>query len=431
MITNDETDPKGEQLPEHDQTPSGRENLSNIETMFNICCGITGTGLLAMAFVFRCAGLWALLIVPTVAIAGNYTGQILIDLLYETDSNGVRYRAREGYLDIGDKLAPNFGKVFVNAVNLVENLAHCVLILLLAGGIMNEIVPFINDDMWTVICSLPLFAVIFLERIRSLSKVAMATVGVGVGLIAFTTTYSLRFTANWNNTIKTGEIFDLKRFSLGLGITIVTYACQPYLPFIEKDMKNREDFGKIMNISYGVVTVIKIVSGLFIYLAYENMTHPLMTLDLPHGWLRTVSSLLLFVVAMAFFVFPMFTVFNIIDQNWPKRYRAVERVGTIKCMVRLLVMCLAIVLAVITPHFGIGIALVGNFTANILIFIVPCLCHIKFNYPNIPLRYLVIDVTILIVFTVLGVIGIISSTSELVLSSKVEDLNPTDPIKNL
>ncbi len=411
--------------------PEEPENLSNAETAFNICCGITGTGLLAMAFVFRCSGIWALFIIPVVAIAGNYTGQILIELLYDLDANGVRYRAREGYLDIGEKFLPNFGKVFVNAVNLIENFAHCVLILLLTGGIMNELIPVIDDDIWTVLCTLPLFAVIFLERIRSLAKIGLATITAGLILVAFTTGYSLRFTGHWERSFETAKIFELNRLSLGIGITVVSYACQPYLPFIEKDMKDRDSFGKVMNISYAVVTVIKVVSGLFIYLAYENNTHTIMTLDLPHGPLRTICSLMLFVVALTFFIFPMFTVFNIIDQNWPKRFKNTTRANLIRHFVRLILLCLATITAVFTPHFGLGVALVGNFTANILIFILPCACHIKFNYPNLKLKYLIVDVLILVICTILGVIGIVASLSELAISFNEEDLNPTEPLHNL
>eukprot|EP00112_Aurelia_sp_Birch-Aquarium-sp1_P008781 Seg1977.5 transcript_id=Seg1977.5/GoldUCD/mRNA.D3Y31 product="Vesicular inhibitory amino acid transporter" protein_id=Seg1977.5/GoldUCD/D3Y31 len=407
------------------------ENLSDFETFFNISNGIMGTGLLAMGFVFRCAGLWALLIVPVIAISGNYTGKLLVRLLYDVDENGERHRTRQGYLDIGEAFLPYFGKFFINVVNIIENFAHAILILLMAGGVMNEVIPAITDDIWTVICAAPLLAVIFLQRIRSLSKVAMATVTMGTTLVIIATVYSLRFSDRWGRTMATAKLFDIKKFTLAIGITIVTYACQPYLPFIEKDMRNRANFDKLMNISYASVTLFKMVSGFLVYLAYEKLTHPLMTLDLPSGPLRTVSSLFLLIVALTFFIFPMFTVFDIVDQNWPVGKDGNGPSCRMRYFVRSVLLALAVMIAVVTPHFGLGIALVGNFTATILIFTMPCACDIKFNYPNLSPRELFIDILILVISTVSGIIGIVFSSMELFKSFSDEDLNPTEPLEHL
>ena len=403
-------------------------NLSDYETFFNVSNGIMGTGLLAMGFVFRCAGIWALIIVPVIAVAGNYTGKLLITLLYTRDKHGKMIRTRAGYVDIGESFRPYFGRVFVNIVNFIENFAHAILILLMAGGVMNEIVPVITDDVWSVLCAMPLLSIVFLDSIKSLSRIAMATVFTGAALVIIAAAYSLTFSANWGRTFKSAVSLSLKNSSLAIGITVVTYACQPYLPFIEKDMRNREHFNKVMNLSYTLVTILKLCTGFFVYMAYENLTHPLMTLDLPNGPLRTISSLFLLVVALTFFFFPMFTVFTIVDENWPEDKR--DRT-TLRYLVRTVILVLALIIAVVTPHFGLGIALVGNFTANILVFIVPCACHLKFNYPNLSFKEMLADVIILVAATIFGCIGIAFSVLELVVTSNDEDLNPTEPLEHL
>ena len=410
---------------------SAGENLSDLETYFNVCNGIMGTGLLAMGFVFRCAGIWGFFIVPIIALAANYTGKILIELLYETTETGQKVRVLEGYLDLGEKLHPCFGRLIVNIINTIENFAHAILILLMAGGVLNEIVPVIADDLWTVFCSILLLAIVFLERIRSLSKIATTTVLTGTILVLIATIYSLNFSRNWPRTIRTATTFSLKNVSLAVGITVVTYACQPYLPFIEKDMRNRDHFKHIMNVSYILVTLLKIVSGFFVYLAYENMTHPMMTLDLPNGPWRTISSLFLLIVALTFFIFPMFTVFHIVDENWPESKDGSPPSMKARYFVRTAILMVAVLIAVVTPHFGLGVALVGNFTANLLVFIIPAVCHIAFNYGDLTYGQLAIDVLIVIVSVVFGTIGIVFSTLELVASFSDEDLNPTEPLQHL
>ena len=408
-----------------------QENLSDYEAYCSISNGIMGTGLLAMGFVFRCAGMWGLLVVPAVAVAGNYTGKILIELLYETDEAGKRFRAHKGYLDIGEKFYPYFGSTFINVVNFIENFAHSILVLLMAGGVLNEIVPIITDDVWTVLCSVFLLTIVFLEKIRSLSKIAMATVVTGLCLVAVATLYSLNFVKNWRRTIVSASSFSLKNFSLAIGITIVTYACQPYLPFIEKDMQNKDHFNRIMNVSYTLVTIFKVISGFLVYLAYENRTHPLMTLDLPHGPLRTVSSLFLLIVALTFFIFPMFTVFHIVDENWLKSKDG--RPPTIKAryLARTGILLFAVLIAVLTPHFGLGVALVGNFTANLLVFIIPAGCHIVFNHRQLSWIQIAIDALIVVVSVIFGTIGIVFSSIELVASFSNDSLNPTEPLEYL
>ena len=420
---------------QEENSPSGSnkngENLSDYETYFSICNGIMGTGLLAMGFVFRCAGIWGFLAVPIIALTGNHTGKLLIELLYETDENGEKVRVHEGYLDIGEKLHPYFGSTFINIVNFVENFAHSILVLLMAGGVMNEIVPIIADDVWTVLCSVLLLSIVFLERIRSLSKFAIATVLTGTVLVAIATVYSLNFSMNWKTTMVTATSFSLKNFSLAVGITIVTYACQPYLPFIEKDMQKKDHFNRIMNISYAIVTVFKVITGFLVYLAYENRTHPLMTLDLPHGPLRTISSLFLLIVALTFFIFPMFTVFHIVDENWLKSKDGRPPSMRKRYLARTGILLFAVMIAVLTPHFGLGIALVGNFTANILVFIFPAGCHIAFNYRNLTCAQFAIDVAIITASVVFGAIGIVFSSMELVASFSDDDLNPTEPLEHL
>ena len=419
-----------EESPRSESNKTG-EGLSDSETYFSICNGIMGTGLLAMGFVFRCAGIWGLLVVPIIAFVGNYTGKILIELLYETDASGKKIRVHEGYLDIGEKFYPYFGSIFINIVNFIENFAHSILVLLMAGGVLNEIVPIIADDVWTVLCSVFLLSVVFLEKIRSLSKIAMATVFTGTVLVVIATIYSLNFSVHWKKTIIKATTFNLKNFSLSIGITIVTYACQPYLPFIEKDMRNKDHFNHIMNVSYTLVTIFKVISGFLVYLAYDIMTHPLMTLDLPHGPLRTISSLFLLIVALTFFIFPMFTVFHIVDENWLKSKDGRPPSMRKRYLARTGILLSAVLIAVLTPHFGLGVALVGNFTANLLVFIIPAGCHIAFKYPNLKCLEIATDILIIAVSVVFGAIGIVFSTMELVASFSDDSLNPTEPLEYL
>lgn len=426
--TSGEEDNAAENTVENDKDG---EHLSDVEAYFSLCNGIMGAGVLGMGFVFRFAGIWGFFIVPIVALAGNYTGKILINLLYETQECGRKIRVLEGYLDLGEKIHPYFGSIFINIVNIIENFAHSVLLLLMSGGVMNEIVPIIADDIWTVFCSIFLLSIVFLERIRSLSKIAMISVFTATILTSIATIYSFKFSGNWRNTMKTATSFNLKNISLAVGITVVTYACQPYLPFIEKDMRNRDNFNRIMNVSYSLVTALKVISGFLVYLAYENFTHPLMTLDLPHGPLRTISSLFLLIVGLTFFIFPMFTVFHIVDENWPKSKDGKPPSMKGRYFVRTGILLTAILIAVLTPHFGLGVALIGNFTANLLVFIIPAGCHIAFMYSSITYIELIVDILILILSTVFGSIGIVFSTLELIASFQNQNLNPTEPLHHL
>ena len=406
-----------------------KDGLSDTETYFSISNGIMGTGILAMGFVFRCAGLWSLIIVPAVALAGNYTGKILVEMLYETDKDGIRHRSREGFLDLGELLIPRFGKYLVDIVNTIENFAHSVLVLLLAGGVMHEIVPVLGDHLWTVLCVIPVLPIVFLEKIHSLSKIAIVTVTVATVLVVISCVHSVLQIKLRMESFKIDANSDLKAISLGIGITIVTYACQPYLPFIEKSMNNREKFGKIMNISYVLVTILKIVSGMLAYVTYLNLTPPIMTSELPRGPLRTLCSLLLVVVALTFFIFPMFTVYSIIDENLPSM--KTSELSAKRHFVRSLVLMTAVATAVVIPHFGLGVALVGNLTANILMFILPCSCHIKLHYKTMTYRALILDALLLLTSTVCGSIGIVFSLMELIMSFMIDDENPTEAIEKL
>ena len=417
---------------EPDLSSEELEKVSDIATFFNLSNGIMGTGILAMGFVFRCGGLWSFLVVPLVSIFGNYTGKILVELLCEKQSDGNNVRQRNGYLDLGEDFSPAYGRLLVNTINSVENFAHCILILLIGGGIMNELVPGLTDDIWTVICAIPIFSMIFLRRIRLLAWIASTTVILGAVLVLIAAGYSFKFTKEWPKAIESGKKFSLHKVSLAIGITIVTYATHPYLFFLEKSMATKENFSKLMNVSFFGVTVLKMVTGFLVYLAYNERTHPIMTLDFPLGPLHTITSLLLFVIALTFFVFPMFTLFDILEQSWPKRLLEKDKPKRLHILfARLFLICLAVLVAVVTPHFGLGIALVGNLTANLLVFILPCVFHIKKFHSTLTSTQWIADIIIILMAVVWGITGIVFTIKELIDSFQHEDLNPTDPLEYL
>uniref|UniRef100_A0A7M5V7Z4 Amino acid transporter transmembrane domain-containing protein n=2 Tax=Clytia hemisphaerica TaxID=252671 RepID=A0A7M5V7Z4_9CNID len=122
-----------------DDTDDGKTNL--IQSIFNLINANLGTGILAMPFVIRLGGYWGILITVIVGLLGNYTGKLLVNLLYEETEDGRRVRVRDSYADIGEEFSPRFGRLMVHIMNCIEQFSHCVLLLIMPGTVIAHTFP--------------------------------------------------------------------------------------------------------------------------------------------------------------------------------------------------------------------------------------------------------------------------------------------------
>ena len=83
---------------------------------------------------------------------------------------------------------------------------------------------------------------------------------------------------------------------------------------------------------------------------------------------------------------------------------------------RPLLLSLALLLAIMVPHFGLLMGVIGSFTGTCLCFIFPCYFHLKLRWETLSKWQVFVDVFIIVFGVAAGSLGLAFSTKALVLT---------------
>ncbi|XP_002159299.1 vesicular inhibitory amino acid transporter [Hydra vulgaris] len=439
------------------------KKVSNIQTFWNIFNANQGVVILSMPFVVLSGTYLSLMFTAFVAIISNYTSKKLVRCLYDTDSEtGIEVRTRSSYEEIGEAFYGNIGKWMVYIAMLVEQLSYCTLLLILCGSILHSSFPNapIQKFHWSLLAFVLVIPNAFMMNLGQVAFVSFLTVVIGQIVYVTVAVYAVYKSDDWK--IHETPNWNVGQFFVSMGIVVVSYSSQPYMPAIEGSMKNKKDYGTVMNLTYFSITLVKVIFGLIGYLTFKEETKQVITNNLPHGPFKIIINVCVLTLALLSFTFPAYTVFVLFDKinlqnRWvnekvnkllssnvlknladseenilnastvatneesPKKKEtpkistentAQEMSKWKRAVIRLSLIGIALAVAVLVPHFGLYMSFVGNFTGMCLSFIFPCLFHIKLK--KLDKLEMIIDVIILIFGTFSAGAGMYFSTKALV-----------------
>ena len=401
-----------------DDTDDGKTNL--MQSLFNLINANLGTGILAMPFLIRLGGYWGIFITVFVGILGNYTGKNLISLLYEEDDDGTRVRVRDSYADIGEAFNPRVGRLMVHIANCIEQFAHCVLLLIMPGTVVAHTFPKsgMTESMWIFLLSLIIIPTIFVRKMHQVTWTSIVSVVIAVLISSSVLLYSLTHRTNWSHETMPG--FDVHVTPISLGIVMVTYSSQAYLPSIERCMRDPEIFDPLLDFAYTLVTVFKFGIGVIVFLAFTDKTDQIMTLNLPHNVFGSLINVAAILLSLTFYTVPMFAVFDIIENqvtlpqslekclDTEKTYFG-QNYLTPNLLFRFGIVMIFITIAAAVPHFSLLMSFIGNTTGMILVLGYPSLFYIKLRWETLSNTVVVINCLIIVFAAAGGVFGMNSA----------------------
>ena len=392
---------------------------SSLQAFFNIFNANMGTGVLAMPYVIRLTGYWGIILIILVAALGNYTGKLLIYCLREDTT--YENLSKSTYADLGEAFSPRYGRVMVHITNFFEQFSHCTLFLIMCGTVLHHTFPdsLVSESVWIAVVSIVVLPCASVSTIKHISWISLLTVIVALVTSTCVLVYSLAHYQQW----RTHELASMKfkEMSVAMGIIVVTYSSQAYLPIIEKSMRYPGKFNTIMDFAYTLVTIIKFSYGILVFFCFREHTEQIMTLSVPQGAFRISLSLAVILTALLFYVVPMFTLYDILEHelNIPlfaemeDEPLGCNKKSTPKLFFRFIFILLSALVAIFVPHFGLLMAFVGSFTGIVLVLIYPCLFHIKLHYSTMPWYHILFDLSIA-VFGIVGcVCGVVFSSIQI------------------
>lgn len=404
-----------------DDTEDGKTNL--VQSIFNLINANLGTGILAMPFVIRLGGYWGIFITVMVGLTGNYTGKKLVSLLYEESEDGQRVRARDSFADIGEEFNSRFGRLMVHIVNCVEQFSHCVLLLIMPGTVIAYTFPRsgMSESAWISLLSLVIIPTILVKKMHQVTWTCVLSVVIATCISVCVLIYSLTSHVDWDSEVM--PRFNVNVTPISLGIVVVTFSSQAYLPSIERCMREPELFEPLMDFSYVIVTVLKFAIGIIVFLAFTEKTDQIMTLNLPHNVFGDVINVSAIILSLSFYTVPMFTVFDIIENQMelPTSLRKVLDTDTKlfgisflspNLLFRFSLVMTFVGIAAGVPHFSLLMSFVGNTTGTILVFLYPSMFYLKLRWNTISNTEVVLNLLIIAGSTCSGVLGVTSAVRE-------------------
>lgn len=383
-----------------------------LQTFWNIFNANQGVAILAMPYVIKCGGYASIFSIIAVAFISNFSNKRLVECLYEYTEKGEKYRVRNSYVEIGEAFAPRYGHHLVNAAQMFEQVSYCTLLLILCGSILASTFPStsLSQSDWTALAAIALLPNVLLKSLADVSWVSFITVIIGEAIYLMVFVYSFWHHQRWD--IASMPQFDLKKFGAAVGIVVVSYSSQPYMPAIEGSMHHPSKFNSVMDLTYIVVTFVKVSFGFIGFLTFTSNTDQVITNNLPEGPLHITVNLLVLFLALASYTIPVYTVFEILENisfpcgqmDKPSDAKGKDKLSYVQALVaRLCVISFSLLVGVLVPHFGLYMALVGSFTGMCLAFIFPALFHMKICYSRMAWYDFFID-SFVCIFGVVGAI---------------------------
>ena len=384
--------------------------------------------LLALPYAVLNGGYWGLVALLSAAGITYYTGIILVSCLYEDDLvTGVKRRVRDSYVDIATEVWGVYAAQIVHTAQFIELIMTCILYLVLCGDLLTNIFPTnmekgVNTTMWTVVATFFIIPCAFLRDLKAVARLSLGNAVAHVIINVIVLGFCITHIGSWHwSQVKL--VVDVKRFPVSMGIVIFSYTSHIFLPSLEGDMTDRQNFSRMLKWTHGLAGVFKAVFAYICFLTFGNLTKDVITDNLPTAGFKGFVNCALVVKALLSYPLPYFAAAELLEKalfngrprtKFPSCYASDGMLEVWALSLRMLLALFTLTLAIYIPQFALLMGLIGSFTGTMLSFVWPCWFHLKIKWYEIPNWQKLCNVCIMVGGGICGIVGIILSMNGLV-----------------
>ena len=402
------------------EKPSDDRRASAFLAGWNVTNLIQGTGILGVPYAVRMGGWASIATIVLVALVCCYTGKLLVECLYEESKRtGARKRVRINYPEVGEAAWPGWGNRIVSVVQVCEMFGGVIMYIVLLATVFDNILEGLTPlDIyeWAVVCSCVALPMIFITRMSVIAWVSMISV---FALLCSIATIVIFCITEYNDmSISNIPTFNPETFPIGFGIIVFSYCAHAVFPGVEGSMREPKQFPLMMNASFGLAAVVKVLLGLLAVLRFGEDTEQVITVNMNVSPVFNVVATVL-VVSNVFLAFPicMFVVLETWDMKilpyFPHLSKESKHHWFWLILTRVMLLTFGLFLAIIVPHFGLLMGLVGSFTGTCLSFVFPCIFHIKLKWDTLQWYNILLRIVVIVFGLVCGGFGLVFSGREL------------------
>lgn len=268
-------------------------------------------------------------------------------------------------------------------------------------SVLHALIPnkHVPSEVWILAFGLIVYPNVFLKKLHHISLMSTVTVFSAAFVTAVVIVYCFTSVSTWK--AEQMSIISAKDFAIAVGVMIASYSSQMYLSVIEASMKEPGQMGTVMNFGYTAMTILKIGMGVVGYLTFGANTSPVVSLNLPHGFLLTLVNIVVLFLALSSYTLPMFTAFAILEDEGddslsknasPSGDKGMRR----RVLIRTGLVLITLFMGVAVPHFSLVLSFIGAFTGCFLEIVFPCVFYCILRWEKIARAELVFNILLVV-----------------------------------
>ncbi|THG15213.1 amino acid transporter AVT3B-like [Camellia sinensis] len=403
---------------------NNNNSLSSQPKVFaNLFIAVVGAGVLGLPYTFMKTGwLTSLLMIFSVAALTYHCMMLLVRIRKKLDSNNNNNNDStkiNSFGDLGYAVCGSLGRLAVDSMIILTQAGFCIGYLIFIANTLANLFnssPLTNLRLPSKILgisaksfyiwgSLPFQ--LGLNAIPTLTLLAPLSIFadiVDVGAMGIV------IAENFSTFMKHRPIVEpfgsLSAFFYGLGVAVYSFEGVGMVLPLESEAKDKNKFGKILGITMAFIASTYGLFGALGYFAFGQNTRDIITANMGTGLLSALVQLGLCI--NLFFTFPlmMHPVYEVVERRLSN--------GKYCLWMRWVLVTVVIMVALFVPNFTDFLSLVGSSVCCALGFVLPALFHYLVFKDEMDRKGACLDIGIVILGTVIGVLGIWSSISEIV-----------------
>lgn len=408
-------------LPSNDRKSNAFLMAVNMQSM------ILGTSVLGLPYCVKIAGVWALFAIILIGLATAFTSALLGDCQYQVSLSepGKTKRIHISFVDMSKRCMGKYGTFIIKGLvylSLLRNVIVLILLTDLTDNVFKEfmITEITNKDYITLSWMLASIPLLLIDKVSYLAWVSF----IGLKLYLFALLAILVICCinyeSWDFQAISWET-NTEGIGIALGIIINSISVHMNLPSLEGSLKNPNQYKTVSHATFLFNNVTKIAFASFGFLTYTESTREEIIGNIT-SFPPLPTILQIAMIFFTFFTIPMssFVAFELLDNSVKKYFHVLGKMSWI-ILSRLVCMAFVLLIALLVPHFGLVVSLIGSVRGTVICLVLPPLFYIKLKTHQIKTYKLVLSWFVMIFGLCAGFLGFYSSVKVLI-TGKVEKL---------
>lgn len=374
------------------------------QTLFNSVNMLMGVGLLSLPYAMRLAGWFGMFVVIFCSVLTCYTAKILGRIQEYVPSKKLREGPGAytiyGFHDMGELVFGEYGKIFISAIFILETFGYCCVYLIIEGeNLSHQLgdVPYFSS--WGKPEFMTFSALIFLPSclLRNLSWLSyFSAIGVFSSLFLL---FGVVATGMIDNVPPnpdycaspscTGSLYKpsptdnihIDHTLEMAGLVMVGFAGHAVFPTLRNDMVDKTQYSRMVEVTYCIACSAYILMAAVGYIMFGNSAQPEVTENLStKNWVSRVIIWVVIVNPVTKFALDLAPIALALESYVAISFKVPQRgvfYTLLSCIVRILLVGLALIIVISAPSFATVLAVLGSLCSFTISLAFPCWCYVR------------------------------------------------------